>query len=188
MWLSKIGRVIDKCITIVGNGGAAVGVIAIWVIAVTSSIEVLMRSGLGHAFTDVVTIGRMCMLIMGFLSAAYALRLNRHICITFVTDRLPIKLACRIRIVGSLLCLCMLAVMVALTFRYTWSGWELGSVLTTSWGNLPLWLFQVIVPIGLFMLSIQLVVNIVKDFRAMVGKGGREDLDAQRTSMPGSPE
>lgn len=188
MWLSKIGRVIDRYTTIVGNGGAVVGVLAMWVIAVTSSIEVVMRSGLGHAFTDVVTIGRICMLIMGFLAAAYALRLNRHISITFVTDRLPIKLARRIRIVGSLISLCMLAVMVVLTFRYTWSAWELGSVLTTSWGNLPLWLFQVIVPIGLFMLTIQLLINIAKDFRAMIGKGGSEGLDAQKKPTQGSVE
>jgi TRAP-type C4-dicarboxylate transport system permease small subunit len=180
MWFSKIERVMDRSVTIAGNAGAVVGVLALWVVAVTSTIEVVMRSGLGHAFTDVVTIGRVCMLIMGFLPAAYALRLNRHIRIEFVIDKLPAKLACRVRMVGSLICLCTLAVMFSITFGYAWSSWELDSVLITSWGNPPIWLFQGIVPLGLLMLSIQMLMDIAKDFRAMIGKDGGEGIDPQR--------
>ena len=170
MWFSKVEGIIDKYITIVGNGGAVIGVLAMWVVAVTSSLEVVVRSGFGHAFTDVVTIGRICMLMMGFLPAAYALRLNRHISVTFVTERLPDKVARWVNLIGSVICLCMLGLMIVITSRYTLTSWELESVLITSWGEPPMWMFQCFVPLGLLILGIQLMLRIAANFRIIINK------------------
>jgi len=163
--LRKVSSVISGCVIQFGNAGAVLAGVTFLLLVVLTLISVVMRGVFGRAFMDVVTLGRIAMIVVGFLTAAYTLRHGRHVSIDFVVDRLSGPLSRRLRIFGLLGVVVAMAVIMAGSFEYAVYAMEMNVRLMSEF-DLPTWPFQMIIPIGLAMLIAQLLIQIVGEIRS----------------------
>jgi len=121
--------------------------------------EVISRKLFAYALLDIVTLGRMVMLIIGFLAAGYTLRMGRHVAVEVVAQVLPKRLGWWIRIVADVISLLFLAVFTKLSFDFAWSSYLIGTE-SLALPGVPIWPFKVVVPIGLGVLTLELLLEI----------------------------
>jgi TRAP-type C4-dicarboxylate transport system permease small subunit len=161
MWCVRgVSRTFARYVVYVSNAGATLGGIALLLLVAATLTEMVSRGVFGYAFMDVVSLGRVTMLITGFLAASYTLRHRRHVSLDLVVERLPRSLGWKVRILGSVIALVGLAVTTVGTLQIAWYSRDIGARLPADW-DLPIWPFQMVVPVGLSMLTLQLLVDIV---------------------------
>lgn len=170
---ARIAQALSSGVVGVGNAGAVVSGVAFLLLVIATVFSVVMRGVFGRAFMDVVTLGRIAMLVMGFLTAAYALRQGRHVSIDFVIEKVPERLARRLRVIGLLVALVTLTLTAVGSLQYALFSYEV-DVRLQSEMDVPAWPFQMVIPVGLAILVAQLVVHIIGEFRSGLGAKDRQ--------------
>jgi TRAP-type C4-dicarboxylate transport system permease small subunit len=119
-------------------------------------VQVVLRNVFrtGIAWADPAL--RHLVLWIGMVGASLATRQEKHISVDAVTRFLPVTARVVLQMVFSLFSalLCLLLVRVAWTFV-----WEEKAVGSLFFGSLPLWPFQLILPLGFAFLSFRFVLR-----------------------------
>ena len=162
---------------IVGLAAAASrisGVIAgicILVVALSVSYEVVLRF-LFNAPTEWVNeISVYLVLISAFLGFAPALAAGKHINVDLLTSKLSPQVNRPLKLICSLIGLVFSLVFLVTSTEMTLNSYELG-LLSTSTLRVPLYLPQMAMPIGFFILSLQFIANLVDPGAGAASKGG----------------
>ncbi len=118
--------------------------------------------------TDWATeLAKYCLLYLIFLPLGYAQMTGQHIRVDAITSRLSQRMQTRVDIVAT-------AISLLAFIIFTWSAYNYAfDIKGQSSGPIhywPLFTFIVVMPIGLFMLSIQIFITLVKDVVALFQK------------------
>ena len=139
IWVVGVGLVIMALITTVNSLGR-------WLFAevIVWSFELAV-----YLFVAVV-----------LLSLAYAMRAEAHIRIPVVFDRLPKKARPWIQFASDIILLIFAVIMVIGSVKYVTDSFQMHSFgLVTAW---PLWIPQLVMPIGFTLLSLEVLVKVLK--------------------------
>jgi len=146
------------------------------------SVDVLLRYSLGITYTGLFEITEYSLLWITFLSTAWLLKNDGHIRVDLLLGRLDPRHKVITNITTTIICIILLGVItwygVKLTLRDYQTGLTIASVLEP-----PKWPIEIIIPIGCFLLFIDL-------FRKTYGyltslKAMPEGEQKQSDSLPG---
>lgn len=119
---------------------------------VFATLQVLLRNLLGTSLTWIDPALRVSVLWIAMLGAMIASRKNEHITIDiadiYVADKHKQYLAILHAFFTSFICM----LVCYFSFRFVQEEYEFGSAI---FGQIPVWIFQVIIPIGFFVISIR---------------------------------
>lgn len=155
--MRKLTRIVE---IIADTGGYISGGLVLAIIALVF-YEVLMRYALNRptAFSDEYA-GYM-MVALSFLGIAYAWRKKAHVRITFITNKLPLKVASWLRLVTLVMVLVFLLSQwfANYSFLKTSFGHQMRS---NTWLFTPLQVPHTTITVGIVILSLIVIVEIVR--------------------------
>ena len=158
--------------------GAFVAGAAILVMAVVIGIEVIARQGFDSPFIETVLLGKLAMVILTYLGVAWVFRQKRHVSVNIVVRRLPLRAQLWVEVIALSFTLLALGIAVYETWSFAHTALYLGEKLIGSIFNLPAFPFQVMIPIGLGLLCLEIIRRIAEDIKVL--RRG----DAQLLSLP----
>ena len=145
--------------------------ICILVVALSVSYEVVLRA-LFNAPTEWVNeVSVYLVLVSAFLGFAPALASGKHINVDLLTSKLSPQVNSLLRVFCSLLGLGYSLVFLVTSLEMVMNSFELG-LLSTSTLRVPLYLPQLAMPIGFFVLALQFVANLLDLDAAAAEKEG----------------
>jgi len=125
----------------------------------TVSLELISRDVFGYSFIWSEELSRYLLICLTYFGAAGAAREGLHIRVEFILDRLKKRTRTVIEIITHILCSCFCGVMVLLGFRLVRDSYNLGMMSADSTLALPIWVFQAVVPVGFFLMTIRLMIK-----------------------------
>ena len=147
---AKAGAIFDKALTVMMIIAALVIVFDMLAI----SFDVIARYTTGFTWTGLLEISEYSMLWMTFLSAAWILKIDGHVKVDLVLNRLSPQKKAITGIITSIICTILMVIIVWFTLKLTVADYQTGfyyiSVLQP-----PKWTIEIIIPIGCFLLLIQ---------------------------------
>ena len=149
------------------SGGAAA--ICILAIAVIICYEIVSRFLFNAPTTWVLEISVYLSIAAGFLGAAYTLQHNAHFSITIVTDRLPERGRRILRLVTTSMAMIYCLVFAWKGYQMVASSYKLGMI-SESFLETPLWIPELVVPIGAILLVFNFVRIFVQDLTFLIAK------------------
>jgi len=108
-----------------------------------------------------------------FLGLAYTLRTDGHIEVDLVVRVFPPRIKSGFRIVTTSLALALTLLLTIYTGDKTWSAYRIGSIATSPLET-PLFVPQLVIPIGFGLLAVSLFTYLLKMVRARDGGDVRE--------------
>ena len=158
--MRKIARVIDGISYYTGyfSGWLVVGVMSLTMIEVITRYVVRKPLMLADEF------GGYSYAAISLIGLAYALKEGRHIRIQFVVSRLPVKLSNWLRVITLTMALAYAIIASKVSYGFIFDAYRrhIGSA---SWLMTPLWIPQMMLPIGFSLLSLVLVAEIAQAVR-----------------------
>jgi len=158
---------------------AIIGMAAIALMSLSTSMDVLKRWITGRPFEGIMQLNECLMVVMVFLGVPFAQVYRRHIRIAFIVSHMNPK-----RIVMADILSCFFAA-ICLGFM-AWKTLEEGilscSILEYRVGNirLPIYWARMLIPIGLTTMIGQLIIDIWTDIVRLKGKLPLEIFDIRR--------
>lgn len=133
--------------------GRWLGVLALVALTVTIAAEVVSRVVFSHSIEFVEELSGVLLVAITFLSAAESFASGSFMRVDVLLERLPVatqRKAERLHaLLAGLFCLVLTVLMAGLT-RSSW----VNGVVTASFGGIPLWLPQLVLPVGTGFLSL----------------------------------
>ncbi|MCZ7665250.1 MAG: TRAP transporter small permease [Thermoleophilia bacterium] len=142
------------------GAGVAIGVMMLLMVADAISRKVIGSIPGGYNST----VGLLTLVL--FLPQGYAQMKRQHIVVDLVTDRLPPRVQVILAGVGALLGVGVFGVLTWAGAQKAWEATEAGE----EWMGAtfyPAWPFRWMIPIGLGILTLQLVATAVEEFRTL---------------------
>jgi TRAP-type C4-dicarboxylate transport system permease small subunit len=152
-------RAVGWCFDQLSKGCAVMGEIALVALVLLVFHEVVARYVFGRPTVFSVEISEYLLVFIAFMSAAWVLQKDRHVRMEVVVTLLPPRVAVALDILTS-------AVVVVFCAILAWKGYTTvlmaysGSYHSSSEVNMPLWIPYAFIPLGAFMLGLQLLVRI----------------------------
>lgn len=142
----------------------AIGAAIMGVLALITFTNVLVRylTDVSFAFTEEYSVA--LMVIMAFVGTAAAFGSDRHIRMTFLTERLPVALARRIEVFVLTMCLVVFGSIAWLGGWYTWDEYRF-EVLTPGLG-VPSWYYTVWMPVLSVVICLRILGRMLRVARA----------------------
>ncbi len=145
--------------------GARIGAVFVVIMTVLITFEVISRKLFN--FSTLLADEAAGYLLVGivFLGMAYCLSTRGHIFVEFVFDRVPFKLRNWLRLVSYIIAIAYVSLVIYTSTKLAADSYRLSA---KSYGMLqvPLVLFQILVPIGMFLFAVQLVVGTLQTVRS----------------------
>lgn len=164
----KVLSRLAESVTRLSSGAAYIGIVLLFAMGLLITMDVVLRYVFNQPTQFTTELTGYLMAGVTFLGLAYTLMKGRHIRIEVVTSRLRPMARKRLELVVSMIGLAFLAVCLKPAWVMVWESYiyesEVLGVLST-----PLYLPQLLVPIGISVILLQLVVIIaeqIKDLRA----------------------
>ena len=151
---------VDTAIGVFSFIGACVAALALATIAGSVAIEVVARSILRSPTIWAIEVATYSLIVAGFLGSAYVLRQGRHLEVTLVIDRLSPRTRNRIGILTDLLSMAFCILVVFYAIRFVGLSRLIGAV-SVSELRVPLWIPQLVVPIGFSLLTLEFFARIL---------------------------
>ncbi len=134
-----------------------------------TAADVLLRYIFSKPIIGVSEVSEYLLVILVFLALAYAQFQGRHVNVTIITSRLPLR-------VQSTLYIGILVTVLTLVLAMTWNSAEVAHSFQqmgeTRWNvPVPVWPARFFVPIGAFLLSLELFTELVLYLKALRNKG-----------------
>ena len=167
--VKSIAKAVSRLISTLSSCGAILAGIALIVIATSVVIEVISRGVFNHPVLDIVTIGRMGMGMVGLLAAAYALRMGRHVGASFIVERLPKRVGKIVNLGGLIIAFFLLILLVWGTFKVARFS-QVHGIQFEGFYLFPVYLPQMLVPLGLGLFALELIVLIISHINAVFKK------------------
>ena len=142
------------------QAGAA---LAMALVCLITFANVLARYFTNYSFAFTEEFSTFLMVVMTLLGASAAVGLDRHIRMTFLTDRLPKSWARRVEVAVTLVSLAMFGVLVVYGFRLTMDDWRFET--TSPAIGLPQWIYSVWLPVLSGVIELRLLGHLVRVWR-----------------------
>ena len=126
-------------------------------------VDVIGRK-LGHSTGIAQEISGYALVLIVFASLAYCLREGSHIKIGIVTDRLAPEVRRWLKVTTSILAIAFIILVIWQTLRLTLELYTQNSTSMTPL-HVPLWPLQMLVPLGLALLTIAILLETIKTIR-----------------------
>lgn len=120
--------------------------------------EVFVRYLLNAPTQFSVEFSEYLLVLISFSAAAYVLRQDRHVRVTFALDLMPPRVRAAAELLSYLLLLAYCVVLVIYGGDMSWTA-LLGNDRSSSLINFPLWIPYAFIPLGGLVLSLQCVVK-----------------------------
>jgi len=142
----------------------ALAAAAMAILAIITMANVLMRyfTSVSIAFTEEYSVA--IMVVMTFLGSAAAFGADRHIRVTYFTEKLPLRAARRVEVFVLLCCLAVFGPLAWLGAFYTWDEYRF-EVLSPGLG-VPQWLYTVWMPLMSVVICARLIGRMIRVIRA----------------------
>ncbi|MFC0387422.1 TRAP transporter small permease [Muricoccus vinaceus] len=142
----------------------ALAALAMGTLAVITFANVLVRyfTSISFAFTEEYSVA--IMVVLAFLGTAAAFAADRHIRMTFFTERLPVRTARGIEIGLLLVSLVLFAAIGWLGALYTWDEYRFESL--SAGLGVPQWLYTVWMPVLSAVIVLRIAGRMVRVARA----------------------
>lgn|GEM_PF-45425 len=148
--------------------GVIAGVL-LFVPALSISYEVVMR-GLFNAPTEWAVEGSVyCVLVAGFLGMPITYEAGKHINVDIIVSRLSPKARYKLEIVSALVGLLFCAVVFSESWDMAMESLDINRI-SPSTLRVPLWIPQLSIPIGFFLLVLQFIRTILEDILRLKNK------------------
>jgi len=148
--LNKVAAIFDRTNNILFH---LAGILIIFVMLAVGA-EVTMRSLLGHGTIWVQEVSNYSLLFITFLSATWVLKIEKHVKIDLLLNRLNPRAQALLNMITSILCVIVCAVLTWYGTRVTWDYFRSGYYFSTPLET-PQFVILGIIPIGSFLLVIQ---------------------------------
>lgn len=147
--------------------------IAVFLMMILTTADALCRYVLRQPIVGVYELTTYYLMVMAvLLSMSYVMRLKGHISIDFITERLPARWVTRLRIVFLFLGAVMMGLFGIQGVGLALEAWEngYGTMGLISW---PLWISYSCIPVGTFVFSVRLLIEMVYLFTGTVDNVSR---------------
>ncbi len=176
IWLRPLstnyGRLANKFVATtnwLSRASAAVGDVAIVVLMLSVSYEVVMRYVFMRPTIWSMELAGFLTLLVVFLGIAHVLQQEKHIRITAVIGKLPKKGQAALYLVAACLALIFSLILTKQGWNIAWASYQMHHLSEiTGW---PLFAPKLLIAIGGGLLSLQFIIQIGRGIRALVGKG-----------------
>jgi C4-dicarboxylate transporter DctQ subunit len=161
----KIWPALDKTITAMMVLGAAI--ILIDMLAV--SVDVILRYTLGITYTGLFEIMEYSLLWITFLATAWLLKINGHIRLDLVLDRLNPRRKVITNIATSVICEILMGFLIWYSVKLTVNDFIHGTYLSTVLQPIK-WPIEIIIVIGyilLFIVMLRRIIDLVKTWQSL---------------------
>ena len=169
MWLAtKFGHSIDRVNLILASAAAAILVL----IGVAICINAITRA-FGFSFIGILEISEFSLLWITFLGTAWLLRKGGHVIIDILPSHLSPKNAALLDVVIYSVNVILFAVIIWYSAKITLQHYQTNFIMGTTILRIPKAPVEIIIPIGSFLLFIELIRKVYKrlmDWRMLSGR------------------
>ncbi len=152
--LRKAEIIFDKIIDYMLMAAGAIVVMD----ALAVSADVILRKVIGFTWAPLYEIITYSLLWMTFLGTTAIMRMNSHVKMDSLTSQLPRKTEALLNTITHCVCALLAGVMLFYTIKLTITDYSTNFVLASIL-NPPKWPIEIIIPIGFFMLFVQIIRN-----------------------------
>ncbi len=152
--LCKAEIIFDKIIDYMLMAAAAIVVLE----ALAVSADVILRKLIGFTWAPLYEIITYSLLWMTFLGTTAIMRMNGHVKMDSLTSHLSPKSEALLNSISYGVCVLLAGVMLFYTIKLTITDYQTNFILASIL-NPPKWPIEIIIPIGFFMLFIQIIRN-----------------------------
>ena len=152
--LHKAEIIFDKIVDYMLMAAAVIVVLD----ALAVSADVILRKVIGFTWAPLYELITYSLLWITFLGTTAIMRMNGHVKMDSITSQLPPKTAALLNTLSHGVCVFLAGVMLFYTIRLTISDYQTNFVLASIL-NPPKWPIEIIIPLGFFMLFVQLIRN-----------------------------
>jgi TRAP-type C4-dicarboxylate transport system permease small subunit len=124
-------------------------------------LEIVSRALASTSFLWSEELSRYVLIWITYFGAAAVTRDNSHIRVEFLIDRLHPAARRIVEMLVALLCLVFSTVICIVSMRYVSDSRDLGMMSADSYLPVPIWVFQLIIPIGFGLISFRLILNLI---------------------------
>jgi TRAP-type C4-dicarboxylate transport system permease small subunit len=140
--------------------------------AVVVSLDVILRKTVNYTWAPLYEIMEYTLLWMVFLGTTAIMRMNMHVRMESLIGQLSLKGQAMVNAITSVFCALLAIGILVYTVRLTFHDYQTHYLLATILNPIK-WPIEIIIPIGFFMLFIQLLRN-SRDFYATYKTLSRE--------------
>jgi len=155
MLVERINRVLNKGLISIGG---IIGFLMMFLVVSNVVSRYLLLS-----IEGALEIIELSLVFMVFLSITYTQIVGGHIRVTFLTSRLPHRLRIRLDFFATVLCLFISICFCLGTFRFALASWIVKE--TTVGGAVPIYPAKMIIFLGFFLFSAQMVLEILRKIK-----------------------
>lgn len=137
-------------------------VLALIALGVVIFANVVMRAVLGSSVPDAIILVRELMVAAIILPMAAATAARSHVAVTFLSDRMPVRVRSRLIVMGHVIGLLALIPLIYASWRVTGQAWRSGEFYYGDL-NLPRWPGIALFLIGLALMWVRLAILLVGD-------------------------
>ncbi len=162
------GRLFSRVINQIALSASGIAGLAVLAMTLIITMDVVLR----YAFEPtkwVQEFSTYLMIVLVFLGLAYTLKENAHIRVDFLIVRLPKRVRNWLRVINSTLLLAFTMILFYLNWRFFATTFALKATSRTSI-DVILWPAQLVMPLGLAIMSLLLICNIYTETKAALGK------------------
>jgi TRAP-type C4-dicarboxylate transport system permease small subunit len=146
--------------------GGFVGTVCMLVVTLIIVFEVVMR----YIFSSPTTwVGEMSIYMsmgIGFFGLAYALKDDGHFSITLLVDRLSPRNRLRLKVFTDFVAMLYSCIFIYKGLALAYFSYDIEDV-STGLMEVPLWIPNMLVPIGGLLLALQFINKLADDFKAL---------------------
>ncbi|MBN1832576.1 MAG: TRAP transporter small permease [Deltaproteobacteria bacterium] len=152
--LRKAEIIFDKTIDYMLMAAAVIVVLD----ALAVSADVILRKAIGFTWSPLYEMITYSLLWMTFLGTTAIMRMNGHVKMDSLTSQLSPKTEALLNTISHGVCVLLASVMLFYTIKLTITDYQTNFVLASIL-NPPKWPIEIIIPIGFFMLFVQIIRN-----------------------------
>ena len=126
--------------------------------ALAVSADVILRKTIGFTWAPLYEIITYSLLWMTFLGTTAIMRMNGHVKMDSLTSQLSPKTEALLNVITHCVCVLLAGVMLFYTIKLTITDYKTNFILASIL-NPPKWPIEIIIPVGFFMLFVQIIRN-----------------------------
>ena len=165
--LTGLGKSLDTVLKSVSWLGALAGTGAVFFMALLVATEVIARGVFNKPFLDIVLTGRLAMIVIIFLGAAWVFRQDRHVAVRFILDRLPVRVRTWVEVVSLTAALGAIGLVVSETWEFAYAGFRLNEKILGGY-TVRAFPFQVLITIGFGLLGMEVMSRIIRKLKKVL--------------------
>ena len=151
--------------------------------ALAVSADVILRKTIGFTWAPLYEIITYSLLWMTFLGTTAIMRMNGHVKMDSLTSQISPKTGALLNTISHSVCVLLAGVMMFYTVKLTITDYQTHFILASIL-NPPKWPIEIIIPIGFFMLFIQIIRN-TKGFFEMYKALSKQENPSADNQPPG---